>query len=253
MGERLAGKNVILTGGAGGIGRYLAQAMAREGATVVIVDVQDAAEALALAGTNKVRFEKCDLSSGDAIRRTVAQIGKTVGGCDILVHCAAHQPRRPFETIPFEDWRQTLSVNLDSLFHLVQSVLPHMKEKGWGRIVSFGSTTFNEGTPEHTDYVASKSALIGATRVLAKELGQHGITVNALSPGLVKTGTSARAVEEMIAMGYPNYFEMYVTQQSVKRTLVPQDLVGPLLFLISDESAAVSGQTLIVDGGKEHG
>jgi NAD(P)-dependent dehydrogenase (short-subunit alcohol dehydrogenase family) len=250
--QRLEGKNVLLTGGAGGIGRFLAQGMVREGASVAIVDLQDAREALAFINSDKVRFDQCDLSNGEAIRDVVARIEKEMGACDVLVHCAAHQPRRPFEQIPFDDWRMTLSVNLDALFHLCQAVLPGMRAKGWGRIVSFTSTTFNEGTPEHTDYVASKAALIGATRVLAKELGRHGITVNALSPGLVKTATAARAVDEMVAMGYPNFFDAYIGQQSLKRNLVPQDLVGPLLFLISDEAAAISGQTLLVDGGKEH-
>lgn len=252
MTQRLVSKHVILTGGSGGIGRYLAQGLVREGATVSIVDIQSADEALALVGSDRVRFEQCDLGNGDHIREVVAKSERAVGGCDILVHCAAHQPRRPFEQIPFAEWRTTLSVNLDALFHLTQAVLPHMKKKGWGRIVSFASTTFNEGTPEHSDYVSSKAGIIGATRVLAKELGKYGITVNALSPGLVKTTTSAKAVEEMLALGYPNYFDMYVAQQSVKRTLVPQDMVGPLIFLLSDESSAVSGQTLIVDGGKEH-
>jgi 3-oxoacyl-[acyl-carrier protein] reductase len=252
MPQRLSGKRAILTGGAGGIGRFLAQGMVREGATVTILDIQSADEALALVDSENASYEKCDLSNGDEIRAVVAKTERRLGGTDVLVHCAAHQPRRPFEQIPFSDWRTTVSVNLDALFHLTQAILPSMKAKGWGRIVSFASTTFNEGTPEHTDYVASKAAIIGATRVLAKELGKFGITVNALSPGLVKTTTSAKAVEEMLALGYPNYFDMYVTQQSVKRTLVPQDMVGPLMFFLSDESAAVSGQTLLVDGGKEH-
>jgi 3-oxoacyl-[acyl-carrier protein] reductase len=252
MYQRLANKRVILTGGAGGIGRFLAKGLVGEGATVTIIDIQNADEALALVGSDKARFEKCDLGDGDEIRAVVARTERLVGGADILVHCAAHQPRRPFEEISVAQWRTTLSVNLDGLFHLAQAVVPSMKKSGWGRIVSFTSSTFNEGTPEHLDYVSSKAGIIGATRVLAKELGKHGITVNALSPGLVKTTTSAKAVEEMLAMGYPNYFEMYITQQSLKRSLVPQDMVGPLIFLLSDESSAISGQTLIVDGGKEH-
>jgi NAD(P)-dependent dehydrogenase (short-subunit alcohol dehydrogenase family) len=170
---------------------------------VTIIDIQNAEEALALVGSDKARFEKCDLSDGDEIRAVVAKTERLVGGTDILVHCAAHQPRRPFEEISVAQWRTTLSVNLDGLFHLAQAVVPSMKKSGWGRIVSFTSSIFNEGTPKHLDYVSSKAGIIGATRVLAKELGKHGITVNALSPGLVKTTTSAKAVEEMLAMGYP--------------------------------------------------
>jgi NAD(P)-dependent dehydrogenase (short-subunit alcohol dehydrogenase family) len=252
MSQRLVNKHVLLTGGSGGIGRYLLQGLLREGAAVTVMDIQSAEEAFALAGSDKARFEKCDLSDGDEIRASVARAERSAGGIDMLVHCAAHQPRRPFEEIPVAQWRRTLSVNLDALFHLAQAVVPNMKKRAWGRIVSFTSTTFNEGTPEHLDYVSSKAGIIGATRVLAKELGKHGITVNAISPGLVKTQTAAKAVDEMVAMGYPNYFDMYVTQQSLKRNLVPQDMVGPLIFLLSDEAAAISGQTLLVDGGKEH-
>jgi 3-oxoacyl-[acyl-carrier protein] reductase len=253
MAERLANKHAILTGGSGGIGRYLAQGLIREGAAVTILDVQRADEALAMVRSDRLKFEKCDLGNGDEIRAAVQTAERASGGTDILVHCAAHQPRRPFEEIPASQWRRTLSVNLDALFHLAQAVAPNMKKKGWGRIVSLTSSTFNEGTPEHLDYVSSKAGIIGATRVLAKELGKHGITVNAMSPGLVKTATAAKAVEEMIKLGYPNYFDLYIAQQSLKRSLVPEDMVGPLVFLLSDESAAVSGQTLIVDGGKEHG
>jgi NAD(P)-dependent dehydrogenase (short-subunit alcohol dehydrogenase family) len=128
-----------------------------------------------------------------------------------------------------------------------------MKKNGWGRIVAFASTQVNEGTPEHVDYVASKAGIIGASRVLAKELGRYGITVNTLSPGLTKTEASSRSNDRMMALGHPNYFDMGIARQSLKRTLVPQDLVGPLLFLVSDEAAAISGQTMIVDGGGVHG
>jgi 3-oxoacyl-[acyl-carrier protein] reductase/(S)-1-phenylethanol dehydrogenase len=253
MGNRLQGKNVVLTGGAGGVGRFLAQGMVNEGAFVAILDVQNADETIALAGAEHIRFERCDLTNGDEIRQVIAKLEEAIGGCDILVHCAAYIRTMPFEELPFSEWRRMLGVNLDALYHLSQATIPNMKKQGWGRIVAFASTQVNEGTPEHVDYVASKAGIIGASRVLAKELGRYGITVNTLSPGLTKTDASTRANDRMMALGHPDYFEMGIARQSLKRTLVPQDLVGPLLFLLSDEAAAISGQTLIVDGGGVHG
>ena len=199
-----------------------------------------------------MRFEHCDLSKGEEITGAVARATSAFGTADILVHAAAHQPAYPFEEMPFSGWRTTFAVNVDSFFHLAKAVLPAMKKQQWGRILSFTSTTFNEGTAEHLDYVASKAALIGATRVLAKEVGKFGITANTLSPGLTKTTMSASHVDEMVKLGHPNYFELYIQQQSLKRSLVPKDIVGPVIFLVSEEAAAISGQTLIVDGGKEH-
>jgi 3-oxoacyl-[acyl-carrier protein] reductase/(S)-1-phenylethanol dehydrogenase len=252
MGNRLRGKNVVLTGGSGGVGKFLAQGLVHEGAFVTILDVQNADETIALVGPQQIRFERCDLTNGDDIRHVVAKLDEAIGGCDILVHCAAYIRTLPFEELPFAEWRRMMGVNLDAFYHLSQATIPNMKKKGWGRIVSFTSTQVNEGTPEHVDYVASKAGLIGASRVLAKEIGRYGITVNTLSPGLTKTEASSRSNEQMIALGHPDYFDMAIARQSLKRTLVPQDLVGPLLFLVSDEAAAISGQTLIVDGGGVH-
>jgi 3-oxoacyl-[acyl-carrier protein] reductase/(S)-1-phenylethanol dehydrogenase len=253
MGNRLQGKNVVLTGGSGGVGKFLVQGLVNEGAFVAILDVQNADETIPLVEPEQIRFEHCDLTKGDDIRHVVAKLDEEIGGCDILVHCAAYIRTLPFEDLPFLEWRKMMSVNLDALYHLSQATIPNMKEKSRGRIVAFTSTQVNEGTPEHVDYVASKAGLIGASRVLAKELGRYGITVNTLSPGLTKTEASSRSADRMIALGHPNYFDMAIARQSLKRTLVPQDIVGPLLFLVSDEAAAISGQTLIVDGGGVHG
>ena len=247
---RLASRHAILTGGSGGIGREIAKGLVKEGAKVTILDVVAPNEDL--GAPDALRAVGCDLRSSEDINRGVANAAAAFGPADILIHAAAHQPAYPFEQIPFEGWRKTFEVNVDSFYHLVRAVLPGMKARGWGRILSFTSITFNEGTPEHADYTASKAALIGASRVLAKEFGKFGITVNTLSAGLTKTAVAVRAVEEMVKLGHPNYFEMYIGQQSLKRNLVPQDHVGPVIFLVSDESAAISGQTLIVDGGKMH-
>ncbi|MFI9538083.1 SDR family NAD(P)-dependent oxidoreductase [Nocardia fusca] len=246
----LEGKHVFLTGGSGAIGLELALGLLNAGASVTIGDMADPDgewKRRALA-----HFEKCDLEKADDIKRALGAAVEKFGPIDILIHAAAHQPMLLFEDLEFPAWRRTFAVNVDSFFHLVKGVLPFMKEKGWGRIVSFTSGTFDEGAPAHINYVASKAALIGATRVLAKEVGQYGITVNTLSPGLTKTATSSYHVEEMMKLGHPNYFDLHIAQQSLKRSLTPKDHVGPTLFLVSDMSAAISGQNLHVDGGKNY-
>ena len=164
------------------------------------------------------------------------------GGCDILVHNAGIYPATLFEDMSFDEWRRVLSVNLDSVFHLVKAVLPRMKAQNWGRIVAISSTTFHSGIAYNSHYSASKAGLIGFCRALASEMGQFGFTVNTIAPGLVKTATTAAGPQSA-------WFDQLAQQQAIKRTELPEDLVGPLAFLVSDDAAFMTGQTLLVDGG----
>jgi NAD(P)-dependent dehydrogenase (short-subunit alcohol dehydrogenase family) len=241
----IEGKHVILTGGSGGVGRFLTAALAAKGARVAVLDLDNLPQEYA-----NTRLFKCDLADGEAIVRAVKDATKAFGEPTILIHAAAYQPVGPFEELPFDRWRKTFAVGVDAFYHLVKAVLPFMKAKGWGRIVTLTSTTVNEGMFNHCDYVASKAALIGASRVLAREFGQYGITVNCHSLGLTRTPQSTYHVEKLIAAGHPNYFQLDMEQSSIKRVLEPQDHVGPILFLLSDEASMISGQTLIVDGGR---
>jgi NAD(P)-dependent dehydrogenase (short-subunit alcohol dehydrogenase family) len=254
MGLMLEGKTAIVTGGAGGIGRYLCEGLAREGAKVVIADIIDATDAIEMTrkAGGEVLSVECDLSNEASIKAMVKATEDRFGGCDVLVHCAAYQPHTPFAEVGFESWRRTQSVNVDSLYHMGQAILPGMKERGWGRVINFTSTTFYDATPHHSEYVTSKAALIGFTRILAKEYGPYGITVNCLAPGLVRTHTSADAVKILLEAGFPDYYEIIKGQQCIPRTLVPEDMVGPTLFLASDASRAVTGQCLLADGGWQH-
>lgn len=238
-------KHIILTGGSGGVGKILTPALAARGARVSVLDIGD------LPGNDaNIRVFKCDLTDCQAIDDAVKSAADVFGDPSILIHAAAYQPMGPFEEMGFDRWRRSFAVNVDAFYHLVKATLPFMKAKGWGRILSFTSTTVNEGTPEHCDYVASKAALIGASRVLARELGQYGVTVNAYTLGLTRTALSEYHVREMIALGHPDYFRMSIDQSSIKRNLVPEDHVGPIAFLLSEEAGMISGQTLIVDGGR---
>jgi len=244
MVKRLDGKTVLVTGGANGIGRAFCKRLASEGANIAIADIADASatvELVTAAGQQGLAVQ-CDLTDAQSITAMRDKVKADLGNIDILIHNAGIYPPTLFEDMEFDEWRRVMTINLDSIFHLVKATLPDMKEKGWGRIVSMSSTTFHSGIGMNSHYTASKAGLIGVTRALATELGGYGITVNCIAPGLVKTDTTA-------AGPHAQWFDALAEQQAIKRTEVPEDLVGPLAFLVSDDAAFVTGQTLLVDGG----
>ncbi|MEY4427382.1 MAG: hypothetical protein RLZZ182_71 [Pseudomonadota bacterium] len=202
------------------------------------------ADAIALvrgAGGEGLWFA-CDITNPADLAKALDAARESFGDLLILVHCAGIYPMQAIEHISFDDWRRVFSVNVDAMFHLVQAMLPGMKAKQWGRIVSFASNTFHAGVPMLSHYIASKGAVVGFTRALAAELGAHGITVNAIAPTLVRTHTTESTLE-------PGFFDFIAQLQSIKRTSVPQDYAGVVSFLTSDDAAFMTGQTLVVDGG----
>jgi NAD(P)-dependent dehydrogenase (short-subunit alcohol dehydrogenase family) len=251
MYEELSGKTAVVTGGAGGIGRYVCEALAKEGVRVIIVDNCDASDALSLiekAG-GEGRLVLCDLESANSIGETTAMLLDDIKRCDILVHCAAFQAHDLFEDVTYEHWRKTLAINLDSLFLLCKAFLPGMKAAGWGRIISITSATIYGAPPRLSEYVTSKSGIMGLSRILAREAGAHAITVNCVAPGLIATQKSREMVTTMTAAGERDYLALIAEEQCLPRSLVPADIVGPILFLASNQSAAITGQTLLADGG----
>jgi NAD(P)-dependent dehydrogenase (short-subunit alcohol dehydrogenase family) len=257
MAQRLAGKTAVVTGAArlGGLGHAFSKGLALAGANVVIADVLDAtgsAEAVATASGQQTLAVRCDMTSREEIMRLGGITEDRFGGCDILVHCAgAFYPSHTLEQIVPEEWHNVIAVNLDALYHLGQAFIPGMKKRGWGRYIGISSTTFHAGYGERAHYVASKAGLIGFVRSLAREVGDFGITVNALAPGLTRTdgAVASNQVEVTDAQGP---WEVIRQQQCIRKTLVPDNLVGPLVFLASDDSAYVTGQTLLVDAGWQH-
>jgi NAD(P)-dependent dehydrogenase (short-subunit alcohol dehydrogenase family) len=187
---------------------------------------------------------RCDQTSEADVNKLRDTVERELGGCDILVHCAGIYPTAAIDEITFDQWRKVLSVNLDSVFLLVKAFLPGMKERGWGRIISVSSTTFHSGIGFNTHYTASKGGLIGFARSLASEVGDFGITVNTIAPGLTRTDTTINGKP-----GEFGWFEMIRGQQAIKRTETPEDLTGTLAFLTSDDAAFITGQTIVVDGG----
>lgn len=246
MNQRLSGKVAVVTGGANGIGQAFSLRLAREGASVVIADIADAQETLDLikADGGLAVAVKCDQTSRSDIEVLKTSVNEAFGPADILVHCAGIYPMQPLEQIGFGDWQRVMSINVDSAYHLAKAFLPEMKSRRWGRIVCVASAAFHGGVGGCSHYMASKGALIGFARSIATEVGEYGVTVNLIAPGLVRTKTTESGIQ-----AEQNWFEALRQQQAIKRVMVPEDLTGPLAFLVSDDSAFMTGQTLLVDGG----
>jgi NAD(P)-dependent dehydrogenase (short-subunit alcohol dehydrogenase family) len=242
---RLAGRVAIVTGGARHIGAAYARRLAAEGAAVVIADILEGSEVVnqieAVGG--KALALNVDVSKEEDARRMAAEAIGAFGRIDILVNNAAiflNIQRHPFYEISSEEWDRVSAVNIKGPFLCAKAVFPQMKDQRSGKIINISSSTVFSGTPLFLHYVASKAALIGMTRSLAREVGEFGICVNAIAPGLVQhEGQNA-----------PKEFtEFQLKIRSLKRLQTPEDLLGVLVYLASSDSDFVTGQTLMVDGG----
>ena len=244
---RLSDRVVIVTGGARGIGRAYCLGVAAEGARVVVADVADpkptvadiearGAQALAVA---------CDVSREADTQRLATETLARFGRIDVLVNNAALYgtlKRRPFMEIPVEEWDRVMAVNLHGLFLCARAVFPAMRAQGKGKIVNIASSTFFKGVPDYIHYTTSKGGVVGFTRSLARELGPFGIRVNAIAPGFTLSGENEKNISE-------ERKRANVEARMLKRAQMPEDLVGTLVFLASDDSDFMSGQTMLVDGG----
>ncbi len=248
---RFAGKTVIITGAAGGLGSEMAAAFAREGAAVAVVDLPGSPGAEVAARINAPKpagrafFAACDLADLPAARQLIEDLVTRQGGADVLVNNAAIFPRKKVEEYSLDDWQAVQRVNVDAAFVCAQAVLPAMRAAGSGRIVNISSITFFGQTPFLVPYVTSKGALVGLTRALARECGEYGITVNAIAPGAFPTAAEA------IHPNLEQYSQFVLDQQSVKRRGVPADIANAVLFFSAPETSFVTGQLLCVDGGWE--
>ena len=246
---RLTGRTAVITGAAQGIGALMAKAMADAGAKVLVTDVQDTANAVnaitAAGGTAKGM--RVDVTSNDDLASMVETAGSDLGGLDIMVNnaaiFAAIKPK-PFFKIDDDEFDLIMRVNARSVHQVMRAVTPVMIQAGGGKVINIASGTFYYGPPGLSHYTASKGAVIALTRCHARELGEKNIQVNAIAPGLTESeGVKANQGFEM-ARG-PT-----VASRSIKRDMLPEDLIGTLLYLASPDSDFVTGQTLNVDGGK---
>jgi 3-oxoacyl-[acyl-carrier protein] reductase len=250
MDERLKDRVAIVTGGGKGIGPAYVQGLARAGARVAAADVDGAAaEAVAMrlcAEGLDVLGLQVDVSSAESVQRMVDRVVERFGGVDVLVNNAALFtalfPHRPFHELTEESWDRVLAVNVKGLWLCVRAAHPYLKRSGRGRVINISSDTAFSGVPGFLHYVSSKGAVIAFTRALAREVGDDGVTVNALAPGLTASETATQAYST-------EWFETRAQQRALRRIQVPDDLVGAVVFLASDDAAFITGQTLVVNGG----
>ncbi len=236
----------IVTGGAQGIGRAIAEGLAAEGARIVIADLKGAQEAAgAFHGGLGLTV---DVASEADTERMAAETVRHCGGIDILVNNAglyASLAMRPFEQIPVAEWRQVMDVNVMSMFLTCRAVVPRMRERGGGRIVNISSGTPFRGVPFLLHYVTSKGAIVALTRALAKELGGDEVLVNCVAPGF----TISEGVRESPAV-LEALRDVSVSARTLKRDQQPADVVGAVVFLCGPGSTFVTGQTMVIDGGQ---
>ena len=244
---RLKDKVVIITGSAKGIGRAYALGVAAEGARVVVADIVDpkpTVKAIEASGAQGLAVE-CDVANEDDTQRLATATLERFGRIDVLVNNAALYgtlKRRPLMEIPVEEWDRVMAINLRGLFLCARAVFPTMKAQGKGKIINIASSTFFKGVPHYIHYTTSKGGVVGFTRSLARELGEFGIRVNAIAPGFTLSGDNEKNISD-------ERKQANVSQRMLKRAEVPEDLVGTMIFLASDDSDFVTGQTILVDGG----
>jgi 3-oxoacyl-[acyl-carrier protein] reductase len=249
---RLAGKTVIVTGAAHGIGRAYAERIGADGANVALVDLdveraREVAAGIESAGGSALAIEgdvRDYASDVEAARLTAERFGGIDGLVNNVGLMSVPKPmsRSLFEDIPDEEWDEAFLLNTKSVWYMCRAVVPYLRAAGRGSIVNIGSSTIFRVPPTRAHYIASKSAVIGLTRVLARELGGDWIRVNVICPG--STLSEEDPTPEIIKMREAN-----ASQRSLKRMQVPKDVVGTVSFLLSDDSEFMTGQTIIVEGG----
>jgi 3-oxoacyl-[acyl-carrier protein] reductase len=242
--ERFAGRVALVTGGASGIGYETARAFAQEGAQVLIADFDDE-RLTAAAGELGVDSLRADVARETDVVAMVGAALERHGQIDILVTLAGIYPPASIEQETLAGWKHLIEVNLDSTFLCCKHVLPHMRERRYGRIVNTSSGTVKLGAPGLPAYVATKAGVIGLSRVLAKEVGPDGITVNVMMPGLIATERALATFGEDGDAVFANAIE----HQAIKRSGEPEDIAHGILFLCDERTSWMTGQTLQIDGG----
>ena len=246
MGD-LGNKTVLLTGGLGTLGRAQATKLSSEGARVVVLDrpeSQDGDERAAALGNN-VSFFPCDLNALAEAEKSVAEKSESVGGFDILINNAAliiNKPHQDFTLVEYED---QIRVNSSAAFALARSCSPAMKQRNYGKIVNFTSVTLTGQWDGYVPYVTSKGAMLGLTKALARELGPHGINVNAVAPGAVVSEAEERVFGDRLQ----EYNDWVLDRQCLKSRIQPEHIADLVHYLVSPASDMITGQNIAIDGG----
>ena len=240
----LSAKTGLVSGGASGIGAAIVRAMAGQGMKVGVLDF-DAAAGAALAAElgGAVRFEHVDLRDVEATRAAIGRIRAALGPVTHLVNNAARDDRHTIEQVTPDYWRERMATNIDHQFFVTQAVVPDMRAAKAGSVICMGSTSYMVSSDSFTAYKTAKSATIGLTRALARELGSDGVRVNCLIPGWIMT---QRQIDLWLT---PESEKELMARQCLKRRLTPEDIAKAALFLLSTQAGAMTAQTMIVDGG----
>jgi NAD(P)-dependent dehydrogenase (short-subunit alcohol dehydrogenase family) len=250
----LAGRVAIVTGGASGLGVAYCRGLSEAGAKVVIADRDEVMLRRTTDKLNADGLEVVPIPTDVTNRVSTESMAETIlgkwGRIDILVNNAAITTAAPFDEITEASWDSMYAVNVKGMWLTTLAVVPAMKSQGKGKIINIGSQTFFSGWPNYLHYVGTKGAVIGMTRALAIEVGPLGIRVNCLCPGLSMTEKALVDVEQSIMPGQVGrWVDDHVAGQCIKHPGYPEDLVGPLLYLASDASDFMTGQTMLIDGG----
>ena len=251
MSQGFSGRKVLLTGGLGSLGRAQAERFVAAGARLLLLDRPDdpraeaAVEAIARQGSGTVSWIGQDLEDLVGTQARVGEICEALGGVDVLVNNAALIINKPLETFSLDEYEAQMRVNAGGAFALAQVVAPAMKRKGGGVIINFASVTLSGAWSGYAPYVASKGAMVGLTRALARELGPHGVRVNAISPGAVVSEAEARVFGDRAAQ----YEAWVLERQCLPGRIQPADIADAVLFLAGDRARMISGHVLEVDGG----
>ncbi|HJV46301.1 MAG TPA: 3-oxoacyl-ACP reductase FabG [Bacillota bacterium] len=242
---RLKDQIAMITGGGSGLGKESSLLFAQEGATVVIVDVnqksgEDTVEEIQKSG-GKACFRKFDVGNHQEVQNQVQEIYDQFGSIDVLINNAGITRDALIHKMTYDQWEQLLRINLSGVFNCTNAVVPIMREKGYGRIISTSSVVGLYGNIGQTNYAAAKAGVIGMTKTWAKELGPKGITVNAVAPGFIRTPMTDAVPEKIL--------KMMEEKVPVRRLGEPRDIANAYLFLALPESSYINGSILSVDGG----
>lgn len=243
-------KVVVVTGAARGLGQEYARQFARRGANVVVSDLRDCGETLDIIKSEGAEglAIKTDVTDAKSTAKMADAAVDRFGGIDVLINNAALYGSlkfAPFDQLDESEWDATMNVNVKGIWQCCKAVLPAMKKRGSGSIVNISSLAATYGMPNGLHYTASKAAVIGATRGLARELGRFNIRVNAVAPNVVNT----EATGEVFGDKRDKIVDVTISQQAIRKPLETEDIVGAVLFLSSDQSSLTTGQTIMVDGG----
>ncbi len=246
----LSGRTAVVTGGRRGIGRSYCERLAAAGAHLAIIDLHDPSRTIQdLPGSGDKLGLAVDIGDPEQVADAAQTVLDRFGRCDVFVNNAAYMPITTIEMVTSEFWRRVQAVNVEPLIHFAKAFVPGMAEAGWGRIVATGSAVTLHPQTRDLAYITSKAAVHGVVKALANELGGSGITVNAIAPTVVKTEGFAERLQED-GPSADQMMERIVSQQTITRACLPEDVAGALSWLVSNDANFVTGQIIHVDGGR---